>query len=125
MTPDELKALLDKATRGPWKWIRDHSGLGGPWRLAPGVMWPSNSEATPDGDEIDRTNASLIALAPTLAAENIALREREARLADALESVAALLTEPTISHRVNFVAAARETARAVLAEIENEANGAP
>lgn len=84
MTIEELKALLDKATRGPWKWVRDHSGLGGPWRLTPGVMWPSNSEATPGGDEIDRANASLIVLAPTLAAEVIALREREARLVEAL-----------------------------------------
>lgn len=93
MTIEELKALLDKATRGPWKWVRDHSGLGGPWRLTPGVMWPSNSEATPGGDEIDRANASLIVLAPTLAAEVIALREREARLVEALRPFSAMASE--------------------------------
>ena len=93
MTIEELKALLDKATRGPWKWVRDHSGLGGPWRLTPGVMWPSNSEATPGGDEIDRANASLIVLAPTLAAEVISLREREARLVEALRPFSAMASE--------------------------------
>lgn len=93
MTIEELKALLDKATRGPWKWVRDYSGLGGPWRLTPGVMWPSNSEATPGGDEIDRANASLIVLAPTLAAEVISLREREARLVEALRPFSAMASE--------------------------------
>lgn len=93
MTIEELKALLDKATRGPWKWVRDHSGLGGPWRLTPGVMWPSNSEATPGGDEIDRANASLIVLAPTLDAGSY---ERESAILDDIARAITANVEPLV-----------------------------
>lgn len=126
MTIEELKALLDKATRGPWKWVRDRSGLGGPWRLTPGVMWPSNSEATPGGDEIDRANASLIVLAPTLAAEVIALREREARLVEALRWMGAernkqMRTADYHGDDCRCYRCAEDAVFAALAEIEKEA----
>ena len=60
---DELQALIDKATPGPWHYGADFGPL----------------------DDESRANAHLIALAPQLAAENISLHQEIQRLREALD----------------------------------------
>ena len=83
MTTDELKALLAETTPAPWNWRLED---GPEWFLSPGVLKVEGgmTDGTPMGDAIDRANARLIALAPDLLAEVIALREQNARLVGAL-----------------------------------------
>ena len=83
MTMDELQALIDKATPGPWcvYWYRPHI-KGEPYRIDGdgderilrwgAFMKPKSNRAA--------ANARLIALAPQLAAENISLRQEIQRL---------------------------------------------
>lgn len=131
MTTDELKALLAKATRGPWKWrLKD----GPEWFLSPGILKVEGgmTDGTPMGDMTDRANARLIAMAPDLAAEVIALREQKARLVDALKPFAAIpdptnpgawLPDHPVWGRNGVVITVGDfaEARAILAEIEKEA----
>lgn len=121
MTTDELKALLAETTPGPWNWRLED---GPKWFLSPGVLKVEGgmTDGTPMGDAIDRANASLIALAPTLAAEVIALREREARLVDAAKG---LLFAHDHGNGLEGWHNTFERMRAALAEIEKEAGDAP
>lgn len=89
-TIEEIKTLLGEATDGPWHWNAPGSADGTDeavrsyWCLSPGILIAGERDGTPDGDEIDRANARLIALAPTLAkmvleqAKQIAALEAEA-----------------------------------------------
>jgi hypothetical protein len=84
---DELQALIDKATPGPWRvyWHRPHI-KGEPYRIDGdgderilrwgAFMKPTSNRAA--------ANARLIALAPQLAAENISLHQEIQRLREAL-----------------------------------------
>ena len=87
-----IRELLAKATPGPWQWVQGHCHDPEQWSLSPGVLMADERDGTPGGDEIDRANAELIALAPTLAAENLTLstrikelEEENVRLRDELE----------------------------------------
>lgn len=125
MTTDELKALLAETTPGPWNWRLED---GPKWFLSPGVLKVEGgmTDGTPMGDAIDRANASLIALAPTLAAEVIALREREARLVEALRWMGAernkqMRTADYHGDDCRCYRCAEDAVFAALAEIEKEA----
>jgi hypothetical protein len=130
MTTDELKALLDGATPGPWEAVLDvfwhvYVADGGDYAgqcvgdmNESAAMWRSPSDEQPD--DFAEANARLIAQAPALAAELIALREREARLVEALREIA---TDPRdtsicIGDGWDFYTDTVNFARAVLSEIE-------
>ena len=51
-------------TPGPWTWAREEEVSA--WSLGPGVLLTDYADGTPDGDELDRANARLIAAAPEL-----------------------------------------------------------
>ena len=88
---EEIKRLLAAATPGPWEWYDDDAADDGGaqkadyWTLGPGVLIAEGTDGTPDGDEIDRANAQLIAKAPTVIAELIEQVERLQKVADAAE----------------------------------------
>jgi hypothetical protein len=74
---------LEVATPGPWEWVNQgHNDECSEWSLGPGVLLVDGSDGTPEGDEIDRANARLIALSPDLA-----------RLASAAGELAELMDE--------------------------------
>lgn len=128
MTTDELKALLDGATPGPWEAVLDvfwrvYVADGGDYAgqcvgdmNESAAMWRSPSDEQPD--DFAEANARLIALAPDLLAEVIALRERQARLVEALREIEGIASPgmwvPQYQHCV-------DVARTALAEIENGA----
>jgi hypothetical protein len=65
---ERAKEALEGATPGPWEWVNQgHNDECSEWSLGPGVLLVDGSDGTPDGDEIDRANARLIALSPDLA----------------------------------------------------------
>ena len=117
LTPEALRALVAEATPGPW--TLDHHGVDD--CLADVWTEPGEDEAR-ICENATAEDASLIVLAPTLAAEVIALREREARLVEALREIDGSASPgmwvPQYQHCV-------DVARAALARIEKEANGAP
>jgi hypothetical protein len=78
MTDDELRALLAAATPGPWEPHRNSAY----WEFCTqagdqiGDVCASNFlQIKGDNEALARANAALIALAPALAAEVLALRE--------------------------------------------------
>ena len=136
MTIDELKKLLSETTPGPWEPILDvfwrvYVADGGDYAgqcvgdmNESAAMWRSPSDEQPD--DFAEANARLIAMAPDLAAEVIALREREARLVEALRE--AREAAHSVAHS-EYDGVWNETdfsnftplADAALAEIEKEA----
>lgn len=96
MTDDELRGMLEKATKGPWESakmkhnfiIHPHTTKPGyQGRLADVVYWDPNhtgNSKNPLRDDA-AANARLIALAPTLAVRVLADAEKIARLTEALE----------------------------------------
>jgi len=130
MTPEALLALVAETTPGPW--TLDHHGVDD--CLADVWTEPGEDEER-ICENATAEDASLIVLAPTLAAEVIALREREARLVEALRATAeqALRVEIPDGYGDEFDAdefnmgydAAIKVARTALAEIEKEAGDAP
>ena len=150
MTTDELKALLDGATPGPWEAVLDvfwrvYVADGGDYAgqcvgdmNESAAMWRSPSDEQPD--DFAEANARLIALAPDLLAEVIALRERQARLVEALREATEITHKAYVSATMEAVNAgpshplakqmeawrmrclkSESVARAALAEIENGA----
>lgn len=115
----DLRKLLAEATPGPWKWRLED---GPEWFLSPGILKVEGgmTDGTPMGDAIDRANARLIAMAPDLAAEVIALREQKARLLAAMQNIADWMDDPEGPH-IGGVRGAKTISRAAIAEIEKEA----
>ncbi len=98
-TTDELKSLLAEATNGPWKWGNLYDFEGQPdikhmfqWCLT-GVLIAEGKDGTPGGDDHDKANARLIAMAPDLAARVIELEAENARLRDDLDGARCVLTQ--------------------------------
>jgi hypothetical protein len=85
MKDDELRKLLDGATPGPWRPGAStfFAGLDGPACMRVYTDHPP-TEFELTGDNL-AANARLIAAAPALAREVIALREAAGELADAAE----------------------------------------
>ena len=84
---DELKALLDKVTQGEWAW--ESKRAGGSIRALT-ILGTYNDIICADEyagscwiDVPNQSDATLIALAPTLAAEVIRLRAEVLRLSEA------------------------------------------
>lgn len=76
---DELDALANAATKGPWEWsMYATTPYSLQWSIQPGVLIADGLDGTPDGDEIDRANAAFIAASreavPALTAEVRRLR---------------------------------------------------
>jgi len=73
MTPDELRALADAATPGPWEWEYDeHGDYGGLcsdelWVLTTAMRHKGGDDFVSHIDLLDIHDALLIALAPDLA----------------------------------------------------------
>lgn len=74
LTDDEIRALLDGATPGPWAWD-DRRG----WAYLSGGGWIQFARVAVEVDDKPnaegQANARLIAAAPSLAAEVLRLRE--------------------------------------------------
>ncbi len=130
MTTDELKALLAETTPGPWRYQRQNSHDPQVTSDFGGIADVGGYVEPCPANKHDIANARLIALAPVLAAEVIALREREARLVGALAvaTYACRVVDEAVreGHQslpalVNHFLQAVEPARAALAEIEKEA----
>jgi hypothetical protein len=79
MTTDKLKKLVEAATPGPWVQSMPNTT----WVMA-GSLHVATIPRASDGDWSPQ-NARLIAAAPALAREVIALREAAGELADAAE----------------------------------------
>ena len=78
MKDDELRKLVDEATPGPWKVAPCHGSLAYIMSELDASIAAVASRYTEKHDEINlpaEANASLIALAPDLAREVLALRE--------------------------------------------------
>ena len=101
MTAPDTKAIraqmeaLEGFTPGPWSWDEECPDGYSEWYLRPGVLIVDGSDGTPDGDEIDRANAQIIAAAPDMHATIFALcdaldaeRAENERLRRALEPFA-------------------------------------
>ena len=79
MTAPDTKAIraqmeaLEGFTPGPWSWDEECPDGYSEWYLRPGVLIVDGSDGTPDGDEIDRANAQIIAAAPDMHATIFAL----------------------------------------------------
>lgn len=92
----DLRKILAEATPGPWEAVLDvfwrvYVADGGDYAgqcvgdmNESAAMWRSPSDEQPD--DFAEANASLIAMAPALAAEVIALREQNALLLAAREA---------------------------------------
>lgn len=126
---EALRALVAEATPGPW--TLDHHGVDD--YLADVWTEPGEDEER-ICENATAEDARLIVLAPTLAAEVIDLREREARLVKvlAVATYACRVVDEAVKegHQslpalVNHFLQAVEPARAALAEIEKEAGDAP
>ena len=110
---DELQALIDKATPGPWHYgDEDERIVGGEcvdihageyctesYRSVASAEGPFDGADFGPLDDESRANARLIALAPQLAAENISLRQEIQRLREALEQIGGLNGENYDSDR--------------------------
>lgn len=89
MTKDKLTELLSRATPGPWEARQAEEGkayarvrgtrLGGKFKIANALGGATDFEA-----QEAEANAELIALAPTLASDNLRLQEEVDRLRGAL-----------------------------------------
>ena len=88
-TDKELIESLTGFTQKPWSWVNDqaHTKWEHGWRVAPGVLLADGLDGTPDGDEIDRANAALIAAAPDLYRIVTELVVENSRLQAALEAL--------------------------------------
>lgn len=115
---DELKAVLASATDGPWRhrdgMIQSQTKT---WNVGVAkVGWDFPIILAEISDDWDQhANARLIALAPTLATELLATREREAALVEALREIATGLDADGL--KTDFPA---DTASAALAAIRGE-----
>ena len=109
MTAPDTKAIraqmeaLEGFTPGPWSWDEECPDGYSEWYLRPGVLIVDGSDGTPDGDDIDRANAQIIAAAPDMHATIFALCDEVERLSPAVDAVALLV----------------EAARAALNYLEN------
>lgn len=87
MNAETLKELLANATPGPWMLGEEDDFDGIPVLYADGMV-PVANVPNEYSDRDGRANATLIALAPELAADNIALQAEVERLREALEPFA-------------------------------------
>ena len=118
MTTDELKALLAETTPGPWRYQRQNSHDPQVTSDFGGIADVGGYVEPCPANKHDIANARLIAQAPALAAEVIALREREARLVDAAKG---LLFAHDHGNGLEGWHNTFERMRAALAKIEREA----
>lgn len=100
MTDDELREVLKRATKGPWKATETNFDFtihpasvraGYQGRVADVIYWSTNHGGhswNPSRDQA-AANAALIALAPTLAARVLSDAEKIAKLKEALREIAA------------------------------------
>ena len=117
----DLRKLLAEATPGPW--TLDHHGVDD--CLADVWTEPGEDEER-ICENATAEDARLIVLAPTLAAEVISLREREARLVEALRWMGAernkqMRTADYHGDDCRCYRCAEDAVFAALAEIEKEA----
>lgn len=93
MTPDELRALADAATPGPWAYEmidRGEAQVGLVWddddQPIAGQIGPDDGTVVEHVAEItNNRDAALIALAPVLARDHAALRDWAERAAEGIE----------------------------------------
>jgi hypothetical protein len=117
MKDDELRKLVEAITEPPWEYIETVSPDGQEW-LGCGVVGARGNEFVWIEEMAEEAipTARLIALAPTLAREVLALREAAKELADAVKDWSECDEPALVDTIIEDMTAAHANLRTVLGE---------